>query len=169
MEYTTESEAGSLEKLYKRMGEPSWLILRALQRAGRGTRQVITGEVKALQWAGGAPDQALDPSTLHYALQRMVSDGILAEAGSADTGLSVAEPTAVYHAGRAAPPEFMLTALGLELLERRQTMIAAELRMDTPIIKRPKPTIFGIGVTEETDLGRRSAEERPEPREWRSS
>jgi hypothetical protein len=159
------------EQLHSRMGEPSWLVLRALQLLGGGTRVEVTRQVAALQLALGAGERELDPSTLHYALKRMLAEGLIAEGRRLTegelSGRVVAEPAAVYRTGRTRPT-YVLTALGIQLLQSRQRRIAVEVLMDTAIVKRPKPTIFGIAASTDQDLAERAGNERPEAREWRS-
>lgn len=66
-----------LEPVFRRMGEPSWLILGVLDPvAGRPGVEIIR-QVEDLFNRVNYPTQHLDPSTLHYALKRMEEDGLV--------------------------------------------------------------------------------------------
>jgi len=168
MDYQTNGE--TTERFYRKMGEPSWLILRAIQQLGRASRSAITKQVRASLAVAGAQTSNLDPSTLHYALQRMEADGIIATLGEESAPLvhGVAEPAVAYHTGKRPAPSFALTPVGTMLLAMRQRRIAVEVIMDAPIIQRPKPTVLGIAASGHRDTSERAGEERPKPLEWRS-
>ena len=168
MERIGNDGGSGTERLYRKMGEPSWLILRAVADLADSSRSDIARQVQRLLTSGGGGSR-LDPSTLHYALQRMLGDGLIAEAGAA--GHSVGEPAATYTAG-AGPGRgagYRITPLGEELLALRRRRIAVEVTtMDTPKTNRPKPSIFGLIDSGHSDLSEKAGEERPEPRAWRS-
>lgn len=168
MEHIEESGEHGVERLYRKMGEPSWLILRAVAGLAAGSRGEIAQQAQTLLATGGSSGR-LDPSTLHYALQRMLADGLLAVAG--EGGHRVGEPAATYTAG-AAPGRgghYRITPLGEELLALRRRRIAVEVTtMDAPKTNRPKPSIFGLIDSGRSDLAERAGDERPEPRAWHS-
>ena len=72
-----------LEKIASRMGTPSEVILRVLVAAGGEALPgfEITRRVTALLDATGLPRRSLDASTLHYALLRMMQDGLVVSLG----------------------------------------------------------------------------------------
>lgn len=159
-----------LDRLYARMGEPSWLILNALQALRTASRVMLTRQVAAVQASRSVGATPLDPSTLHYALKRMLSDGILEEVAEEEItaqGQRIAEARVAYRT-KSHRPHYGLTPLGQQLLAARRQRIAVEVLMDTPNIKRPKPSIFGIADSGDGDLSERAGNERPKPREWRS-
>ncbi|MSQ10041.1 MAG: hypothetical protein EXR52_03440 [Dehalococcoidia bacterium] len=159
------------EQLYAKMGEPSWLVLRALQLLHSPTRVALSRQIATTQTAVDPSEgKAIDPSTLHYALKRMIADGIveeLAAPGTHKPATMVAEATVSYRT-RGYRPTYGLTLLGRQLLQLRQRRISLEVLMDTPILNRPKPTIFGIASSGDGNLSERASNERPKPRDWRS-
>ncbi len=159
------------EQLYAKMGEPSWLVLRALQLMNRATRVALSRQIATAQTSADTTEgKAIDPSTLHYALKRMIADGIVEELsalGTPESGTMVAEATVSYRT-RGYRPTYALTLLGRQLLHLRQRRISWEVLMDTPILNRPRPTIFGIASSGDGDLSERASNERPKPRDWRS-
>ncbi len=66
-------------------------------------------------------------------------------------------------------PESLLKRIRLQAAEEGQSMAAfirqaVEERLDA---SRPRPRSLGMGASGRSDVARRSAEERPEPRSWR--
>lgn len=66
-------------------------------------------------------------------------------------------------------PDELLERLRLIAAERRTSMAALvrEALEDKVQSHRPRPRSLGIGASGHTDTARRTAEERPEPRQWR--
>jgi len=106
--------------IVRRMGEPSWLILRALDPSqGIAGIQIIQRVEDVLQRAN-YPYQHLDPATLHYALKRMQDDGLVRCEGEQET--DVPGPHGTHR--RARRPVYVITGLGSSILQRRVALDA---------------------------------------------
>ena len=66
-----------LTRIFRRMGEQSWWILRVLSPTEAIPGIEIIGRVQRLLTAADYPTKRLDPATLHYALKRMQDDGLI--------------------------------------------------------------------------------------------
>ena len=67
----------TLYEAMRRMGEPSWLILHVLDPSDAIPAIEIVRRVEGVLERAEYPHRHLDPSTTHYALRRMQSDGLI--------------------------------------------------------------------------------------------
>jgi len=72
---------GDLGRVIRRMGDPSWWILAALDPVEARPGIAILERVEENLRLSGYPQTELDPSTLHYALRRMREDELVQEVG----------------------------------------------------------------------------------------
>lgn len=112
-----------LEAAFKRMGEPSWLILYALEAEHAIPGIEIIRRVERLLDDAGYPTRKLDPSTLHYALKRMEEDGLVARRGKQEVEVPGPRGT-TRHEMREV---YVVSALGEQALKRRERLDAARL------------------------------------------
>jgi DNA-binding PadR family transcriptional regulator len=115
-----EEDEKRLQAGTRRMGEPSWLVLRVLD-PHRGIPGIeILRRVDDVLEAAGYPMRRLEPSTLHYALKRMEEDGFVRATGPVEVDV----PGPRGSSRRAPRLVYQLTGLGAMALERRRTVDA---------------------------------------------
>lgn len=121
-----------LEAVFRRMGEPSWFILRALHPTeGRPGIDVIRRVERTLE-AADYPYKTLDPSTLHYALKRMIEDGLVRMLGKEIVDV----PGPRGSTRREERPVYVITGLGSAVLNRRRAydaLVAQERPRTAPL------------------------------------
>lgn len=117
---TKRQDQDPMEAVFRRMGEPSWLILRVLNPADAIPGIKIIRRVEDLLEAAVYPYKRLDPSTLHYALKRMAEDGLVHCEGHRD--VEVPGPRGTVR--RESRPVYVITGLGAEALDRRRLLEA---------------------------------------------
>ena len=113
-----------LEAIFRRMGEPSWLILRVLSPVDAIPGIEIIRRVERLLEAADYPFKRLDPSTLHYALKRMEDDGLVRCQGQEE--VDVPGPRGTTR--RDARSVYLTTALGADAIDRKQILEALAQR-----------------------------------------
>ena len=108
----------SLEPIVRRMGQPSWLILAVLDPAKPLPGTEIIDRVEDLLARADYPLQTLDPSTLHYALKRMMEDGLVAHQGRREVDV----PGPHGSKRRAHRDVYVITGLGEQVLEHKRRL-----------------------------------------------
>src|SRR5690242_2965918 len=108
-----------LATIIRRMGEPSWLILRALST----TPDAVPGfeiirEVGRMLEAADYPYKSMDPSTLHYALKRLQQAGVVRCEGVAEVDV----PTGHGSTKREPRPVYRITGVGERALATRDRL-----------------------------------------------
>jgi DNA-binding PadR family transcriptional regulator len=126
-----------LTQAIRRMGEPSWLVLEVLT-AGQAIPGIeILRRANELLQTSNYPATRLDPSTLHYALQRMQEDGLVQQRGERE--VQVPGPRGSTRAE--LRPVYAIAALGEQALSRRHALQAATQRYRTtqgvPLVPEP--------------------------------
>lgn len=119
-----------LEAIIQRMGKPSELILRVLVNAVEPLPGFeISRRVARIFEDAGLPYRRLDASTLHYALTRMVDDGLVERKGRRQVDVPAPH-------GKTYPEErevYAATGLGVQtmvrIIERNQRLAAASERL----------------------------------------
>jgi len=109
-----------LEGIVRKLGQPSWLILAALDPAHPLAGTQIIDRVETLLTRAEFPQRTLDPSTLHYALKRLGDDGLVKALGKRE--VDVPGPHGTTH--RALRDVYVLSGEGLRAR-------AAKARLDT--------------------------------------
>ena len=71
----------ALARTLKRMGEPSWLLLRVLDPSQPIPAIEMIRRVQVILTTADYPQKRLDPSTVHYALKRMEAAGLIQARG----------------------------------------------------------------------------------------
>lgn len=117
---TKPQDQDPMEAVFRRMGEPSWLILRVLNPADAIPGIEIIRRVEDLLETAEYPYKRLDPSTLHYALKRMAEDGLVRCEGQRE--VEVPGPRGTSR--RESRPVYVITGLGAEALDRRRLLEA---------------------------------------------
>jgi hypothetical protein len=113
MEPVDEKE---IERIFKRMGEPSWWILSNLEPwHGLPAIEIIRRVESDLREAA-APNAKLEPATTHYALDRMESDGVVRCLGEREVDVPVGHGVS----RRLKRPVWVITGKGATVLERRR-------------------------------------------------
>ncbi len=112
-------ERDPLEEGIRRMGEPSWLILRALYGSlgpipGIEIIQRVEDYLVQADW----PYKELEASTLHYALRRMEDDGFVRRQGERDVDV----PGPRGSTRREKRVVYAITGLGSQAVTRRDVL-----------------------------------------------
>lgn len=107
-----------LEAILRRMGEPSWLILRALDPSEPMPGIEIIRQVEEWLHQANYAYKRLDPSTLHYALKRMEEDGLVECAGWRE--VDVPGPRGATR--RERRPVYVITGAGLRALSGKDLL-----------------------------------------------
>jgi DNA-binding PadR family transcriptional regulator len=115
----------SLETIFRRMGEPSWLILQALDSSRALPGIEIIRRVERLLHDVDYPFTRLDPSTLHYALKRMEEDGLVKCEGRRE--VDVPGPRGTTR--RETRSVYKIMGLGTQALSRRARLVEASHRL----------------------------------------
>lgn len=111
--------------IFRRMGEPSWMILRVLEPVEGIPGVEIIKRVEDWLIEADQPEKSLDPSTLHRALRRMEADGLVECKGQKEVDL----PGPKGSTYRGVRPVYVITAAGVAVLHRRQQLeLAAQRR-----------------------------------------
>lgn len=118
MTQPTEIEQNPLRAVFRRMGDPSWLILSRLHSTEPIPGIEIIRRVEALLKESDYPVKRLDPSTLHYALKRMEDDNLVGCEG--DREVDVPGPHGITR--REQRPVYVITDLGLQALEYKKRL-----------------------------------------------
>ena len=108
----------TLTRVFRRMGEPSWWILRVLSATEPIPGIEIIQRVHRLLATADYPMKRLDPATLHYALKRMDDDGLIR--GEGDREVEVPGPRRTIRL--AMRPVYVITGLGEVALARRRRL-----------------------------------------------
>jgi DNA-binding PadR family transcriptional regulator len=118
--FAEEGAESQMARTFRRMGEQAWQILYALHAVFLRLGAAVPGflileEVEQGYAESDYPVRRLDPSTLHYALERMEEDGLIKT--EAEQAVDVPGP----HGStvRRLRPVYSLTGLGAEALSRR--------------------------------------------------
>ena len=114
-----------LEPVFRRMGEPSWLILSVLEPVNAIPGIEIIRRVEDLYKASDYPTKRLDPSTLHYALKRMEEDGLVEQVGQREVDVPGPRGTS----RRDVRTVYVMTGLGAQVLDRHRRLEAAAARV----------------------------------------
>jgi hypothetical protein len=109
------SERERMEHVFRRMGEPSWHILRVLSLSEALPGFEIINRVESLLRSVNFPYHRLDPSTLHHALKRMMDDGLVRCPG--DREVEVPGPRGTTR--RASRAVYLLTGFGAAVRARK--------------------------------------------------
>jgi DNA-binding PadR family transcriptional regulator len=122
-----------IEHLLKRLGEPSWWILATLHPTEPKPALSIVRDVEDRLRGAEYPNARLDPSTLHYALRRMLEDGLVARLP--DREVDVPGPHGTTR--RELRPVWIITNAGVEMLRHRHRVTEAmrpafDLRASAP-------------------------------------
>ena len=131
---TKRQDQDPMEAVFRRMGEPSWHILRVLNPVDPMPGIEIIRRVETLLTAADYPYKRLDPSTLHYALKRMAEDGLVRCEGQQEVDVPGPRGTS----RRELRPVYVITGLGAEVLNRRRLLEAIVPRAALPArLQRP--------------------------------
>lgn len=114
----SKSDDDQMAAIFKRMGEPSWWILSALDPTTPLPGIEIIRQVEDLLRRADYPHTRLDPSTLHYALQRMIDDGLVRHEGKRIVEIARASGTPA----KRSRDVYTITGLGMRALARRQSL-----------------------------------------------
>lgn len=118
MEPVDEKE---IERIFKRMGEPSWWILSSLEpRHGVPAIEIIRRVAESLSQAG-APNSKLEAATTHYALDRMEGDGLVSCLGEREVDVPVGHGVS----RRQTRPVWVITGKGATVLARQRQIASA--------------------------------------------
>lgn len=104
--------------IMRRMNTPSWLLLASLdpQTPLPATQLMDRMEQRLAQ--AGLPDEPIDPSTVHYALKRMIDDGLVLHRGKHE--VDVPGPYGTTH--RALRDVYLITGTGQAALRRKRQL-----------------------------------------------
>ncbi len=112
-----------IETATRRMGEPSWLMLGVMCRQPSEeipTIEVMRRVAEAYKQSN-YPIQEILPSTVHYAVDRMLKDGVLTH--TRPDFVEIPGPHGTTH--REYRPLYTVTPLGQEMWQRRLALIQA--------------------------------------------
>ncbi len=118
-------EQHPLEPILRRMQQPSWLILSVLDPTIPLPGTQIIDRVEALYAKAGYPTRTLDPSTAHYAIRRLIEDGLVRSAGKRE--VDVPGPRGTTR--RAEREVYLITGLGRQVLTYKQQLDEAAARL----------------------------------------
>jgi DNA-binding PadR family transcriptional regulator len=113
----------SMEEATRRMGEPSWLMLGVIcQKPGEAIPSIeVIRRVEKVYQISDYPVKKIDPSTVHYAMKRMLNDGVL-NSEQVDK-IEIPGPHGSKHWENR--PLYAVTPLGSEMWQRRTALITA--------------------------------------------
>jgi hypothetical protein len=107
----------------RRLGEASWLILRALGTAQQAIPGIeVIRRVEGILQAANYPYQTIDGSTTHYALRRLMEIGLVKDEGQMKVEIPIGHGFTRYEVRTV----YSITPLGLEALKSRDRLAAAE-------------------------------------------
>lgn len=133
----TENRALS-DSVFRRMGEPSWLILSVLEPSNAIPGVEIIQRVEEMYAKAKYPTRHLDPSTLHYALKRMGEDGLVRYEGRRE--VEVPGPHGSTHPEQRSV--YVITAEGAAVLTRKRAL-EREVQRRSVALGRVAPAFRG--------------------------